>query len=60
MSKKNDPTAASSEREFVMERIFDAPRELVFKAFSACERVAQWWGPKGWTPQIQSGIAQNT
>ena len=49
MSAKNDFTTASSEREFVMERSFDAPRELVFQAFSACERVARWWGPKGWT-----------
>jgi uncharacterized protein YndB with AHSA1/START domain len=49
MSQKNNVAAASSEREFVMERIFDAPRELVFKAFSACERVSRWWGPKGWT-----------
>jgi uncharacterized protein YndB with AHSA1/START domain len=49
MSKKNDMASASSEREFVMERIFDAPRELVFQAFSACERIARWWGPTGWT-----------
>jgi uncharacterized protein YndB with AHSA1/START domain len=49
MSTKNDPTTESSEREFVMERLFEAPRELVFKAFSACERLSRWWGPKGWT-----------
>lgn len=49
MSKKNDPTTDSSEREFVMERIFDAPRELVFKAFSECKHLTHWWGPKGWT-----------
>jgi uncharacterized protein YndB with AHSA1/START domain len=49
MSEKSNPTAESAEREFVMERIFDAPRELVFQAYSACERVARWWGPKGWT-----------
>lgn len=47
MSKKNDLSA--SEREFVMERVFDAPRELVFKAFSECKHLAHWWGPKGWT-----------
>jgi uncharacterized protein YndB with AHSA1/START domain len=49
MSPKNDVVTEASEREFVMERIFDAPRELVFMAFSACEQVAHWWGPKGWT-----------
>lgn len=36
-------------RELVMERIFDAPRELVFKAWTEPELVKQWWGPKGWT-----------
>jgi uncharacterized protein YndB with AHSA1/START domain len=35
--------------EFVMERVFDAPRELVFKAWSDPEFLKQWWGPKGWT-----------
>ncbi|MFD2445483.1 SRPBCC domain-containing protein [Bacillus sp. CGMCC 1.16607] len=32
----------------VMERIFNAPRELVFKAFSEPQHLANWWGPKGW------------
>lgn len=42
-------TTDLEKREFVAERIFDAPRELVFRAFSDPELVAQWWGPKGWT-----------
>jgi uncharacterized protein YndB with AHSA1/START domain len=49
MSPKNDVVTEAAAREFVTERIFDAPRELVFSAYSACERVARWWGPKGWT-----------
>jgi uncharacterized protein YndB with AHSA1/START domain len=32
----------------VVERTFDAPRDLVFKAWSEPERIAQWWGPRGW------------
>ena len=36
-------------RAFVIERIFDAPRELVFKAYSDPEYLKQWFGPKGWT-----------
>jgi uncharacterized protein YndB with AHSA1/START domain len=32
---------------FVLVRVFDAPRELVFKAFTEVERLQQWWGPKG-------------
>lgn len=35
-------------RDLVMERIFDAPRELVFKVFSESQHLARWWGPKGW------------
>jgi uncharacterized protein YndB with AHSA1/START domain len=30
-------------------RIFDAPRELVWKAWTDPEYVKQWWGPKGFT-----------
>jgi uncharacterized protein YndB with AHSA1/START domain len=40
---------ASSAEEFVITREFDAPRELVFKAWTEPERLAQWWGPKGFT-----------
>lgn len=34
--------------ELVLERVFDAPRELVFKVFSEAEHLKQWWGPRGW------------
>ncbi|MNH94781.1 hypothetical protein D3C81_1445810 [compost metagenome] len=34
--------------EFVLERVFDAPRALVFKAFTEAEHLKQWWGPRGW------------
>ncbi|AIQ15102.1 SRPBCC domain-containing protein [Paenibacillus durus] len=36
-------------QELVLERVFDAPRELVFKAFSEAEHLKHWWGPRGWT-----------
>jgi uncharacterized protein YndB with AHSA1/START domain len=36
-----------SQDELVLTRTFDAPRELVFKAWSEPERLMQWWGPKG-------------
>jgi uncharacterized protein YndB with AHSA1/START domain len=52
MNKHEMSTQESSEREFVMERIFDAPRELVFKAWSDPKHLEQWWGPKGWTLPI--------
>lgn len=33
-----------SDREIVMTRVFNAPRALVFKAFTDPEAIAQWWG----------------
>lgn len=46
---KNKMSSKIDGRELVLERVFDAPRELVFKAFSESERLKQWWGPRGWT-----------
>jgi uncharacterized protein YndB with AHSA1/START domain len=36
----------------VLERVFDAPRELVFAAWTEPERLAQWWGPKLFTNPV--------
>jgi uncharacterized protein YndB with AHSA1/START domain len=36
-------------KDFVLTRIFDAPRELMWKCFTEPERMKQWWGPKGFT-----------
>lgn len=30
------------------ERVFQAPRELVFQAFAEAEHLKHWWGPRGW------------
>jgi len=35
--------------EFVITRVFDAPRDLVWKAFTEPKRLKEWWGPKGVT-----------
>jgi uncharacterized protein YndB with AHSA1/START domain len=35
--------------ELVVTRVFDAPRELVFRAWTEPERVRRWWGPEGFT-----------
>lgn len=34
---------------FLISRIFDAPRELVWRAHTECRHLMQWWGPKGFT-----------
>jgi uncharacterized protein YndB with AHSA1/START domain len=39
--------AQTSSKSFVMTRVFDAPRELVWMCFTDPEHMKQWWGPKG-------------
>lgn len=39
-------------REMIGVRLFDAPRELVFKVWTDRHHVAQWWGPSGFTTTI--------
>ena len=36
----------------MIERTFDAPRSLLFKAWTEPRRLAQWWGPKGFTNPV--------
>jgi uncharacterized protein YndB with AHSA1/START domain len=38
-----------TDREIVMTRVFDAPRHLVFDAFSKPELLKRWFGPRGWS-----------
>jgi uncharacterized protein YndB with AHSA1/START domain len=47
MDAKNVDTQWALEREIVLSRVFDAPRELVFEAWTDPEGLAQWFGPKG-------------
>ena len=37
------------DREIVLTRVFDAPRHLVFDAFSKPELLKRWFGPRGWS-----------
>ncbi len=39
----------SADREFTITRVFDAPRELVWQAWTDPEHVARWFGPRGIT-----------
>jgi uncharacterized protein YndB with AHSA1/START domain len=52
MPQKNSPTPGSSGREIVTTRVFAAPRELVWNAWTDPKQVAQWWGPDGFTNTI--------
>jgi uncharacterized protein YndB with AHSA1/START domain len=39
-------------KTLVLTRLFDAPRELVFKVWTDPKHLAQWWGPKGFTTTV--------
>jgi uncharacterized protein YndB with AHSA1/START domain len=41
--------AALADIEFNISRVFDAPRDLVWRACTEAEQLAKWWGPKGFT-----------
>jgi uncharacterized protein YndB with AHSA1/START domain len=45
-------TQQPQERVLVIERIFDAPRDLVFRAWTEPERMVRWFGPRGFTSTI--------
>jgi len=45
--------ATPTEREIVMTRVFDAPRRLVFEAYTNPEHLPHWLlGPQGWTMTV--------
>jgi uncharacterized protein YndB with AHSA1/START domain len=54
--RESNMTAAASksfgEREVTITRLVDAPRSIVFKAWTDPAMLAQWWGPKGFTAPI--------
>ena len=45
----NSVAAQPEPRMLVIARVFDAPRSLVFKAWTEPERLVRWWGPRGFT-----------
>lgn len=47
MTAKNE--AATTEREIVVSRVIDAPRERVWKAWADPAQVVKWWGPRGFS-----------
>ncbi|MUT67793.1 SRPBCC domain-containing protein [Paenibacillus sp. NEAU-GSW1] len=52
MFKKKEAPALKSKIKgnvLLVERVFDAPRELVFQAYSEAEHLVKWWGPAGWS-----------
>lgn len=49
LDRLEEKLAAQVAREFAVSRTFDAPRALVFEAWTEEKHLTQWWGPKGAT-----------
>jgi len=49
MAQRSNASTKTAERELVITRLFNARRELVWKAWTEPERVLQWLGPKDFT-----------
>ncbi len=52
MTAKTSVGARSAKPELVITRVFDAPRELVFRAWTEPEHLVRWWGPNGFTTPV--------
>lgn len=49
MVEGSDEVPWSLDREIVLSRVYEAPRELVFEAWTKAEHLTKWFGPKGYT-----------
>lgn len=45
-------TAYADGQELVFERVFDAPRALIWRVMTDPARVTNWWGPRGYTTTV--------
>ncbi len=48
-----DTTFKSEGKTLLVERVFSAPRERVWKAWTTPEEFAKWWGPRGWETTVK-------
>jgi len=48
-AKSKRAQTGATEVEIVVTRVFNAPRELVWRAFTDPQQLMRWWGPKGYT-----------
>lgn len=52
MTIRRESATDTSDREIRLSRVFDAPRSLVFDAWTDPVQVVQWWGPEGFMTTI--------
>src|SRR3954452_10168552 len=51
---RQEAEPATADREIVISRIIDAPRELVFEVFTEVRHLSRWWGPEGFSTTTRS------
>jgi uncharacterized protein YndB with AHSA1/START domain len=52
MESKNVNNSNTADRELIITRTLNAPRELVWEVFTNPEHIKNWWGPNGFTNTI--------
>ena len=52
MSTAKQYVPGDAEREVFLTRVYDAPRALVFRAWTDSQQLARWWGPKGFSNPV--------
>jgi uncharacterized protein YndB with AHSA1/START domain len=45
---------AATAQEIEITRVYDVPRELVWRAWTEPEELVQWWGPPGWSTPLET------
>ena len=53
MTTSRQPASDAADREIVITRIFAAPRELIWQAWTDPKQVVKWWGPNGFSTTIK-------
>ena len=51
-AQESSQSSPEAEREIVITRILNAPRSLVYDAWTDPKHIVHWWGPKGFTSTI--------
>ena len=51
---KPESASSTADRELVAVRVFDAPRETVYRMWTDPEHLGRWWGPRGFTTTTHS------
>jgi uncharacterized protein YndB with AHSA1/START domain len=49
MTTSSGASQATADREIIISRTINGPRELVFEAFTKVRHLSQWWGPTGFS-----------